>query len=267
MTSIGSRLWKRYERDGFVATFSACVRYLKAKMRQRTRQVYYRVKFRLGSDRVRLNGIVLNLDTPVATRSIRRSIWRGDYEYDEARFVSTYLSPDTDVIELGAGMGFVSATVDDVLDDGRTQIAVEPNPDVIPVLRRTKDLNDCSFSIEQLAYSTTDSVELRPDQAFWSKGTDDVKGEGATVPGVSLSTLLESHDVSEFALVADIEGGEFELFESELDLLTNRCDLLVVEFHPDEDHEIETYHQMLEVAGFERLGSRHEVSVYRNDIL
>ena len=43
--------------------------------------------------------------------------------------------------------------------------------------------------------------------------------------------LIEGEDISECALIVDIEGAEQELLRDELDTLTRYCSIIIIEFH------------------------------------
>ena len=210
------------------------------------------------------NGIRLDLSHEAVGEEIRTAVNEGWYEAHEARLVEDYLPSSTDVIELGAGLGYISCVIDRAIDDGRTQIAVEPNPAVIPVLERTKQLNDATYTICERAYSSTaDSVELTQSGEFWTATTHATRGTTVRVPTTSLEAICDRHSLSTFALVLDIEGAEYDLLTSELALLEERCSLLIVEYHDSGPYASE-YDAELDRSAFELIDGIEAVCAYRN---
>lgn len=184
------------------------------------------------------------------------------YEAEEAELVREYLPSDTDVIELGAGLGYVSCVIEDELDGDRRQVAVEPNPNVVPWLRRTKVLNDAGFAVREAAYgSESETVRLDVGEAFWTATTS--RDDGIEVPAVTLLSLREEAGLSTFSLVMDIEGGEYEVLTAEMDLLEACCPVIIVEFH-DEGPYASAYADELEESAFELVDGIESVCVYRN---
>jgi hypothetical protein len=68
-------------------------------------------------------------------------------------------------------------------------------------------------------------------------------------------------------LIVDIEGGEFDLLDHELDVLVDACHTLFIEFHSYTNHDIEAYRTRLANNGFERVNKEEAVECYRNDTL
>lgn len=186
----------------------------------------------------------------------------GEYEWAEARLVRDHLPPNVDVIELGAGLGYVSCVIDEKLNDDRRQIAVEPNPLIIPWLGQTKRINNATYVIRELAYAyESDAVKLDQHQPFWTSTTS--RRRGLEVPAAGLADICANEEISRFSLVMDIEGAEYEVLTSEMELLEDRCSLLVVEFH-DDGPFASSYTAELEESSFEFVEGVESVSVYRN---
>lgn len=196
------------------------------------------------------------------TDEIYCSLVRDTYEAEEAELVREYLPSDTDVIELGAGLGYVSCVIDDELSEDRRQLAVEPNPHIVPRLRRTKVLNDAGFTVREEAYgSESNTVRLDLGDAFWTATTS--RDEGIEVSAATLSSLRDDAGLSTFSLVMDIEGGEYEVLTAEMDLLEACCPVIVVEFH-DEGPYASSYADELAESTFELVDGIESVCVYRN---
>ena len=65
--------------------------------------------------------------------------------------VDGYLVPQHPLIELGAGIGMLSAYMNDKLTMSVNQVSVEPNPYLIPSLNLTKQNNDLGVTFVQKA--------------------------------------------------------------------------------------------------------------------
>lgn len=228
-----------------------------------SREEYERTTKRADENVIEYDGIAMDVGADLVSYEIYQLMVEGWYERQEATMVRRYLPPDVDVVELGAGLGYVSCVIDDVLSPGRTHLAVEPNPAVVRRLEKTKELNDASYLIREGAYSAAaDTVDLDLEGEYWEKGTHRSQ-DGENVPAWNLRQLCDSHDLSTFSLVMDVEGAEYELFLSELDLLEARCPLLIVEFHEKGSYS-EEYGDELHESDFVLVDGLETVCVYRN---
>jgi Met-10+ like-protein len=77
---------------------------------------------------------------PHMSRRVEQAISRGGYERDELRLIGMVLSPSDVVLEVGAGLGVVSAFCAKRLGSSRV-FAFEANPDLEPRIRETYALN------------------------------------------------------------------------------------------------------------------------------
>jgi FkbM family methyltransferase len=214
---------------------------------------------------VTLGGVAVDVSSAVFTPELEGVLLKGRYERAERRLLKRHLPEESNVVELGAGVGVVSATIDRNRAGG-THIAVEANESVLPALERTRSLNDATFEVVHAAYSSRDSIQLSVGDMFWSGRAvrEDGPDGTTTVRGTTLEELCEEYGLDEFVLVADIEGSEHELFETEPDLLASRCSLIVVELHGTETKQ-QTAHELLADTGFEMIDSipSEDVYVYR----
>jgi FkbM family methyltransferase len=211
---------------------------------------------------VTLGGVAVDVSSAVFTPELEGVLLKGRYERAERRLLKRHLPEECDVVELGAGVGVVSATIDRNRTGG-THVAVEANESVLPALERTRSLNDATFEVVHAAYSSRDSVQLSVDDVFWSgRAVREGSPDGTTtVRGTTLEELCEEYGLDEFVLVADIEGSEHELVETESELLGSRCSLIVVELHGTEAKQLRT-RERLETTGFEMIDSTPDEDVY-----
>lgn len=211
---------------------------------------------------IKHDGYRLYLHPEQVGSDVLRSLLTGAYEREEAQLVREYLPSDVDVIELGAGLGYVSCVIDETIRDDRVQIAIEPNPMLVPWLERTRVLNDAGYTVREQAYSATaNSTKLDIGDSCWTARTSDTRG--VDVPAANLAQIREEEDLELFALVMDVEGAEYELLTAELALLEARCSHLIVEFH-DSGPQADAYSDDLAESSFELLGGTEAVCSYRN---
>lgn len=114
-------------------------------------------------------------------------------ESEERRLVSE-LPRDTDVIELGAGIGLVTAEIHSHLNQGQRQVVVEMAPDVVGELFTMLSLYSIDADVLNRAYDIEkDSVEIHTsDKGFiYNKMfyKDKDSEHGIKVSTIDLSTL------------------------------------------------------------------------------
>lgn len=190
-----------------------------------------------GSGYAILDGVRIPLDAAVVSPNMLKAIAHGTYERSESRLLRRTLRPDDRVLELGGGIGFISALAAQLVPDGHVTV-LEANPALVPLIEATHAANRTSARVinavvadvsEVEAHGRTMAFHQRAD--FWASSLDAARPgilSTVDVPVVSLASLLA--DVRPSVLVFDIEGGEAPLFEA-ADLPGVRA--VIGEFHPD----------------------------------
>jgi len=113
------------------------------------------------------------------------------------------LPDDEPVIELGASIGVVSCTVNRRLAAPAQHVVVEANPELIPTLKKNRDMNRCQFAIVEAAIGYgNDSIP------FFSNGMSlagSIYGKGQTmeVPAKTLQAIAEDEARKQIALLKD----------------------------------------------------------------
>jgi FkbM family methyltransferase len=176
------------------------------------------------------HGIEIPLRATSQLQSIRRSIYRGDYEFPEIQALSGLIKPDDVVLELGSGCGIVSAIIAKKLSDSRMLHTVEANPQLIPSIKEIARLNKLEFNVVNAAVGTSDGeIEFFFDEHFFSSSIYD-RGRSARkmkVPVVSLSELVER--IQPTVIVFDVEGAEHEVLSGRI---SDSVRVLCGELHP-----------------------------------
>lgn len=161
-------------------------------------------------------GVRLVLDRKIVSRTVASALLEGRYEHKEANLLLEILEPGERILEIGAGIGFVSVVA---AKTGRVeaQRLYEANPALLDYISSTHRLNGVDnidvrneiLSSEQEDGET--SFYLRHD--FWASSTNPEPWKYKEVIKVKVSSLEQA--VLEFKpslIICDIEGGELELF-------------------------------------------------------
>jgi hypothetical protein len=83
------------------------------------------------------------------------------------------------------------------------------------------------------------------------------------VPTISLQRVLQEHGFDRITLIVDVEGAEAQLLANEIDLIAQRVDTLLIEFHPTRlgKQGVDDLIAVLTARGFKKIadGGRGEV--------
>jgi len=190
----------------------------------------------------------------------------GYYENEEREAIKRYLSSDLPVIELGGSQGIVACITNRALKAKTSHIVVEANPNVIPFLTRNRDRNRCKFEVVHGAVGApgkTITFFCNDDPLMSS--TQISKMQSCEVPSVTLTELAQSRGFRNCTLICDIEGAEIALLERELETLSDRFRLLIIEFHPTitGSQEVQRNLDQLSKHGFTLIWKKRHVHVFR----
>jgi FkbM family methyltransferase len=203
---------------------------------------------RLTGHKIRSFGLLFNTSDPAISSSVEASLFWQLYESAEIRFVRRYFQGCSTVVDLGSSLGFTAAhALSAMAPDGRL-IGVEPNPTIIHSLRRTLEDHaggrQISIVDAAIAYGR-EWVRLQPGNETWASKLGE---DGIRVRATTLGAILKEHAVTDYCLLADIEGAEWEIVERDPDALAT-CQQAVVELHNHEQASTESL-----IGAFGRLG-------------
>lgn len=181
----------------------------------------------------RVDNIRLPLSNRIISPGMEWTLAKGRYEWGEARMSARVLKPGESVLELGAGIGFVSSYIRLNTDAGQIT-CIEANPDLVPYIEGVHRLNGISNAavvngVAQVAdYPASIPFYCRKD--FWASSMEPaVDYERAVeVPVLNFTNLLATARPD--VLVMDIEGAELDLLEA--DTLPH-VRAIVLEVHKD----------------------------------
>lgn len=161
-------------------------------------------------------------------------------EISERAIAKNALRNDLPVIELGAGIGVVTAAVNSTIKDGLDHIAVEVDPEVVDILKDTCELNGLSVHILNKGYHPTkNTVSFQPDGGYVHTTTNTCN-DGNSISAISMNNAYSLIGGEYFTLVADIEGAE-QGFVQEWDLIESKCGAALIEFHESADDILELF--------------------------
>lgn len=183
---------------------------------------------------VELDGCRFTLEVPAD--AVKVSLLKGRYERFERDAVVRYLDPQYPVIELGACLGVVACVTNRLLKDPRKHVVVEANPQVVPVIKKNRELNGSQFEVLNVAIAYDQAMvsfapspdprgtSLRNSEQSW------IEGPQVTVPATGLGKIAEERGFESFTLICDIEGHEYELIQREASIV-NRARMIIIETH------------------------------------
>lgn len=189
----------------------------------------YRIRKRTRPTIVEVNGIKLTPQSALISDKVRRQLYRGTYEHNEMELVQRHLTPDDRVLEIGAGLGAVSAFCAALIGSDRVA-CVEANPNLEPLIRETHRLNDVAPEL-LIAVVDHDDGEvpffLESDLIASSTVRRGAAALEVKLPRMSIKALLAKYRPT--FLIIDIEGHELHVFDG-LDL--SGVGKICLELHP-----------------------------------
>lgn len=209
-----------------------------------------------------INGVKIEIDDNLLTdpnsdmgfrEVLKERLMSGKWESEEAEYIKL-LNPDSTVLELGACIGYISNLTNKLLTNKEKHVVVEANPKLIPVLENNKIINDAKFSIENVILSDIDNddVSFFLDKRSILGSTLNLIPknrilEEMTLKTTTLNTLQNKYNLKFDALICDIEGGEYDLFENCLtDDILPQFKYITVEFHWNEKNSHSRYYKIIE---------------------
>src|SRR5438128_5850199 len=182
---------------------------------------------------VKVGGCEFSLDSP-AIRTTHKSRLFFDFVYEtpEREALERYLKPELPVVELGASIGVIACLTNKKLSDPQRHVVVEANPDLLPLLIESRDRNRCSFAVLHgaIAYGQ-EYTRFYQSRDFLCGSVQHGSHKYVPVKTLGLRAVLDNFSYQRCTLICDIEGGESDLIEHDLDLLGQRVETLIIEIH------------------------------------
>lgn len=163
-----------------------------------------------------LHGVQIPNDPAFITNQIARAISKGRYEKQEVTTTPRFITAEDRVLELGAGLGFISTYVAKTL--GVSQITcVEADPKLCGFIERVHAMNGIKGAQVRNCVATGQgergTMPFYVRDPFWSSSLDPEPDYVSMedVPVVPLGELIAESSAN--TLIVDIEGGERDLFQ------------------------------------------------------
>jgi FkbM family methyltransferase len=175
-------------------------------------------------------GIWLPCNQPGIAPGIARQIYFGEYESKEVDIVASKLETTDTVVEVGAGLGYLSAFCAKRIGNDRVH-TFEANPALMPLIRATHERNAIAPEVHNVLLARGDGeCTFYVEPEFWASSTT-ARSELARAIKVPQRDLnAELIRLSPSFLIVDIEGGEAEFFAyADLAGINKIC----LETHPD----------------------------------
>lgn len=183
-------------------------------------------------DVVVIEGVKINIQHDQITDEVRRHFYTGSYEGDEIRVVKDLINKNDIVVEVGAGIGFVSAYVAMKIGSDRVY-AFEANPFMIEKIQENYVLNNVAPHISNLFLAKEEGKrDFFIDKNFWSSSSIQRKERSTTrieVETVDVNQVLNK--INPTVLIMDIEGGEEELIPL-INFKDSSINKIMIELHP-----------------------------------
>lgn len=175
-------------------------------------------------------GIWLPCHQPGIASGIARQIYFGEYESKEVDIVARKLEADDIVVEVGAGLGYLSAYCAKRIGSDRVH-AFEANPALMPLIGATHARNGIAPGVHNVLLARGDGAcTFYVEDEFWASSTTarSSAAQAITVPQRDLNEELRR--LAPTFLIVDIEGGEGDFFDyADLAGVRKIC----LETHPD----------------------------------
>ncbi|CUH40683.1 methyltransferase, FkbM family [Jannaschia seosinensis] len=180
-----------------------------------------------------IHGVHLTVPDRILRPRIAARLAAGAYEQFEAAAAARCITSGARVLELGAGIGFVSC----ICARGagaENLVSVEANPHMRDVIRANLDANGHQAATllhgAVGAAGAAETVTFRCAPAFWASAIADGSGRGeeVAVPVLRLADLFAAYRPN--VVVMDIEGGEAALFDAPW---PDHVEAVLMELHPE----------------------------------
>lgn len=177
-----------------------------------SRGPFYPARNLRNTERFAYRNVELELPRDILTPRILDAFEKNYYEGAEADEILHILQDGERVLEIGSAIGFLSTVVAKTGKPSRV-IAVEANPELVEISKRTFALNNVNVDVHNEILGPEDGEgELFVHGDFWASSTRPWEGaRRVTVPKRNFQKRLQEWKPT--LILVDIEGGEETLFD------------------------------------------------------
>lgn len=215
----------------------------------------------LNRQTVDYDGVKISTDPTKIPRSVRSALFKGRYEDHERKLVKSMLKPGDRVLEIGAGIGFISVLCARICGEGNVR-SQEANPKLEAIIRHNYSLNGIKPDLRMRAV-TLDGQTVsfyRNDNIISSSTLErDQKAEKIVVESDPIDVAINDHRAT--VVIMDVEGAETELL-ARASLADVK--LIIVEVHPHitGDEPVTAMREALTTKGFALVDQAHKTLVF-----
>lgn len=160
------------------------------------------------------NGVKIHVPFELTDTEFRGRFLLNSYEKEEAKYLSKFLPSSAQILELGSCLGFISCLSNKIIDNGFNHVVLEANPNLIPWIKKNKEVNNCKFSIENSIISKNKLNTFYIHDLIVGGSTKRKTGKEVIIDGVNFDFLEHKYSISFDTLIMDIEGGELEVLRN-----------------------------------------------------
>ena len=173
----------------------------------------YNAKILLEPSVVELCGIKIAVSRNF-TRSVKSAFYRRVYEMSEAKCVREKINTEDVVLEIGAGIGFVSSLCSKLIGSEKV-FSYEANPALIPLIRKTYTMNSVNPTlINAFVGARMGFVSFYLEKDFPMSSCIRRSPNSEEIKVLCLDVNEEILRIKPSFVIIDVEGGEFELVPS-----------------------------------------------------
>ncbi|XKH01361.1 FkbM family methyltransferase [Marinobacter nauticus] len=185
----------------------------------------------LDVENVNIHGVEINVKHQNISSELKRFFYNKSYEGEEVAILKKCLSKNDVVMEVGAGIGFLSTFCARYVGDDNV-FAYEANPFMIDKIKETYSKNHVTPKLFNCILSNSAGSEsFFLEDNFWSSST--IKRSSACIETKvkKLDINDEVRNNSPTLVIIDIEGGEKDLVPI-IATRGSRINKLIIELHP-----------------------------------
>lgn len=173
-------------------------------------------------------GLKVCTDPAYVGEGMLKALYGGRYERDEFNLVRKYLKPTDRPLEVGAGLGIMSALCASICGSDAV-VSYEANPALEKAILKNYELNNVSpeLRIKALAEKQGETTFHFHHNFYSSSLVERQNSQAQTVQCDGIDDVIAEHGAT--TIVMDVEGAEIDLLEiANLDPIQT----LIVETHP-----------------------------------
>jgi len=204
---------------------------IKKAIRYFMRMLKAKIRKILSVKKMQLRGVWVELTHDNISPELKHFFYNESYESEEIGILSKHLSSHDVVMEIGAGIGFLSTYCAKQIGSDKV-FAYEANPFMIEKIKETYKLNSVEPVIKNTLLSNKEeNINFYLEKNFWSSSTVKRSEDAECVQVKSSDINNEISQTKPTFLIVDIEGGEKDLIPM-IDFKNNSIQKIIIEIHP-----------------------------------